>query len=509
MHTEGERSDGAVFWQYLHSGYGIAKITEVTSANEAKAAIVSRMPDNISTPSFELGLLSSAAQMPSCGTFYKNRLALLVNTDEGLKCVLSQSNNFDNFSDKDGAEVTAECAITAPVLSDRYNEARWLSAGDVLFIGTSGGEFYLDTMTSAEALAPDNCKVVPISNIGSKGLTPIKVNGHTLFVDKYGTSIRDLIYSYERDGYDPFDATIKAKHLLKSGIVEWAYQDYPDKILWCVMASGQVVGFTFNTEQEVTALHQHQFGGMVESLTVIPSSDGHMDDLWLSVKRVINDTYERHIEWMDSGTPLIYPNSITQSYDWGEKELKEKEYDKQNAWYLDSALQFERTAGDNATIIGGLDHLKGEEVVIFADGAQKASQIVSDEGTIEIAKTDNHVVAGLSFQSVFKAKKRYLQGNATAGVGEVQRIDHLTLMLYRAGGGKVGSSFEDMVDILYRKTNEVMGQSAPLFTGNKVITMPGRTSTLEEKGADIVLVNDSAYPMTVLAISPQMTQSES
>lgn len=509
VHTEGTRSDGAVNWEYIHSGYGVVKITAVSSATSATATVQDRLPASISTADWERGLIYSGSEKPVAGTFFKNRLAILLNTKEGLKCLLSQSDDFDNFADKDFGEVVTTCAITAPVLSNEYNEGRWLSAGDVLFIGTNNGEFYLDNMTSGEALGPENCKVSPISNIGSKAIQPVKINGHTLFVDKFGTSIRDLIYSYERDGYDPFDATIKGKHLLKSGIVDWEFQDYPDKILWCITEEGKIVGFTFNTEQEVTALHQHHLSGAVESLTVIPSPSENKDDLWVAVRRTINGVSNRMIEWVDEGRPLEYPYNVISNKTWDEREKDEAEYDKQNAWYVDSGVVFKRSAGDASTTISGLGHLAGKQVAIMADGAELPRQTVSDQGTITVSKYNNNIVIGLPVLSVFKAKKRYLQGNATAGVGEVQRIDHLTLMLYRSGGGQVGNSFDNLIDILYRKTDAVMGQSAPLFTGNKVITMPGRTSTMEEKGADILIVNESVYPMTVLAISPQMVQSES
>ena len=506
-HTEGSRSDGTVKWEYLHSGYGTAKITEYISETEVKAEVKLRMPKDIASQSWELGEIYPAAGYPISGAFWRNRLALLMNTPTGLKCFISQNDDFNNFSDKDASEVVATCAVTVPILSNEYNEGRWLSAGEVLFVGTNNGEFYIDTMTSAEAFGPDNSKAVPISNIGSKAIQPIKINGHTLFVDRFGTSVRDLIYSYERDGYDPFDASIKGKHLLQSGIVGWDYQDYPDKILWMVVGDGRVIGFTFNTEQEVTALHEHSFSGNVESLAIIPSPDQRKDDVWMSVKRNVMYTSHRCIEWLDEGRPIVYPKHIINNQNWETQEESEAEYDKQKAWYLDSALSYERANGDDATVLSGLDHLIGERVRIIADGAQKEDQTVSEDGSITISEHDNNVVVGVPVASVFKPQKRYIQTNSTMGIGEVQQIDHVCLMLYRSGGGKVGSKLDDMIDILYRDVNSKIGQSVDLFTGNKVVPFPAGASTIEEGGADLIVYNDSVYPMTVLAVSPQMTSS--
>lgn len=509
VHTEGSRSDGGVVWEYLHAGYGTAKIKEIVSAKEAKADIIKRMPKNIQTVSWEKGLIYKGGEYPVCGTFFRNRLAMLLNTPAGGKCILSKTDDFDNFDDKDFGEVLPENAITVPILSNEYNEVRWICSGDVLFIGTNNGEFFLDVLTSSEALGTDNVKISQISSIGGKAIAPVKINGHTLFVDRFGTSIRDLVYSYERDGYDPFDASIKGKHLLKSGIVEWDFQDYPDKVLWCVVGDGRLIGFTFNTEQEVTALHQHNFSGYVESVCIIPSPDQKKDDVWLSVQRNMNGITKRYVEWIDEGTPSIFPDYIERTEDLEEKDRLESGYVKENSFYLDSALVYNRSASDDIEEISGLQHLAGMLVRIIADGAQKPDQVVSASGTVKISKNDNHVIIGLPVKAVFKAQKRYIQSNTTAGVGEVQQIDHLCLMLYRSGGGKVGGKYAELVDILYRNTDEIMGKSAALFTGNKIIPWPTGVSNLEEKGADIILVNDSVFPMTVLAVSPQMTSSES
>ena len=507
VHTEGSRSDGGVEWEYAHSGYGTARIVTVRNGNTAEATVIDELPANIDTPNWEFGAFHAKSEYPVHGTFFRNRLALLANTDSGLKCFLSKSDDFNNFADKEHGEVLSECAVTVPILSDQAHEGRWLSPSDVLFVGTNNGEFYIDTMTSGEAFGPDNAKPVPISSVGSKGIAPVKINGHTLFVDKYGTAIRDLIYSYERDGYDPFDATIKGKHLLQSGIVEWAYQDSPDKVLWCAVADGRLIGFTFNTEQEVTALHQHRFNGDVESLAVIPSPDDKKDDLWLSVKRTFNGSVDRYIEWVDEGVPVTFPEHISANEDIDEKEEQESEYVRDNAVYLDSCLEFIRDEDNQATEIFGLDHLIGRTVRIIANGAQKEDQTVSEEGSIIIGSDDNHVVVGLPIKSILKCKKKYIQGGSTQGVGEVQQIDHLCLMLYRSGGGKVGGRLNNMVDILYRDTDAIMGKATKLFTGNKIIPWPEGVSEQENKGADVIIYNDSVYPMNVLAISPQMTQS--
>jgi hypothetical protein len=146
VHTEGTRSDGAVDWRYAHSGYGTAKIISVKDAKTAEASVVNEMPKGINTPNWEFGAFHNKSEYPTHGTFFRNRLALLVNTESGLKCFLSKSDDLDNFADKEHGEVLTDCAVTVPILSDQAHEARWLSTGDVLFVGTNNGEFYIEDL---------------------------------------------------------------------------------------------------------------------------------------------------------------------------------------------------------------------------------------------------------------------------------------------------------------------------------------------------------------------------
>lgn len=503
--SEGSQSDGAVNWEYLHAGYGTAKIIEIISATEVKAEVIDFIPAGINTTYWELGLLHKGATYPACGTFFRNRLFMLIDTPSGPKALASCTNDFNNFADKDHGEVLPESAFEAPILSDEFNSVRWIGAGDVLFIGTSGGEFYLDVSSAAEALGPENYKVMPISKIGGKSLPPIKINGHMLFVDKFGTSIRDLVYSYERDGYDPFDASILGKHLLSSGIVDWAYQDVPDKVLWCVVDDGRMIGFTFNIEQQVMALHQQRMSGYTETIAVIPSPDQNREDVWVCVKRTIDSVTQRYVEWQDEGMPSEFPDIIDALVDIDEKETQENEYIQENAFYVDSGLIYNRPSGSVETKITGLDHLKGMTVAIMADGAQRPNQIVNENGEITIRSTDVRVTVGLPITSIYKSQNLYIQSQTSTEVGAVQQIDHLLLMLYRSSGGKVGGKFKSLVDILYRKTDDQMNEPTPLFSGNKLVPWPNGASTIEEKGADVIIVNDSVFPMNVLAVSPQMS----
>ena len=184
-----------------------------------------------------------------------------------------------------------------------------------------------------------------------------------------------------------------------------------------------------------------------------------------------------------------------------------------------NTIQFENSVTENALIslymrneemtdriVTGLDHLEGKEVAILADGAELERQTV-ENGSITIPRKYTKIIVGLPIESIAIPQNIYLQGNNSSGIGDVQRIDHVTLMLWRSMGGKVGTNNKDLQAIYFRKTDDVMGESSDLYTGNKTIPLSFNTTTIKEKGATVMIQNDSVYPMNILAIAPHFSTS--
>ena len=625
VHTEGTQSDGSISFKYLHAGYGVAKITEYVSSTEVKARVIDRFPDELKTNSsnyWELGLLSKGRENPYSGTFYRNRFCFMVDIDNIPHICMSNSEDYNNFRDKEHGEVLATNSITVKAVSNKRNIGKWVFASDVLFVGTSSGEFTIDSASQAEPLSPDNVKIQQISEIGCSNIRPVNIGSHVIFVTSTKTSIRDIMYSFATDAYDPVEISLYGKHLLSSGIKSMSYQEYPDKVLWFATNDGKLIGLTFSSEQKVSAFHQHYLSGDVES--VVSSKYGKSQDLWVEVKRddVVN------IEWLDNGYPLEYIDNTT---DFEEREFKEAEFIKNNSFFVDSGVVVEipqttlydgyfyettknllnkdikiyyqdkeeiynsssdvylrvygnsnisslailewnvNTSTEDLTykfvvdkqfigsrivvtlfygsegyhrviqdevlnttelnihtdikmgegkfrvtiygghneeynIIDGLSHLEGKTVAIMEDGAEKERAIVKD-GKLTIGGRVKKAVIGLPIESVYIPQTLYIQGNNGSGVGDVQRIDHVTLMLWNSLGGKVGKDLKDLDDILYRDEYDLLDNSSPLYTGNKEIPVGLNTSTIKEKGARVVIYNDSVFPMNILAIAPHLITS--
>ena len=504
VHSIGVKSDGGVRWRFIHDGIGLVKIIEFVDSKNVKAKVITRLPDSIEkgTKYWELGMLYKGVKHPISGAFFRNRFCFLLNTETGPNVCLSMSGDYNNFSDLDVGEATAETAITVPVLNNEFNEGKWLYAKDVLFVGTGASEFYIDSMTASAPMASDNVKISQISHVGSKAIMPVSVGKHVFFSDRYGLSLRDLMYDYYNEGYDQTDISIFGKHLFASRLVAMSYQEVPDKILWCLMNDGQLIGMTFSSEQEVVAFSRHDFGGKVESMAIVPNLDDCHDDVWIEVKRNICSKNIRTIEKMEHGFPQFLPDSVYGAENIDERLSLEGEYIKNQALYFDGAVIFDRKVGDDTDVINGLEHLEGEKVKIFADGAICDEQVVID-GKVKISKNNAHVVVGLPIKSQFIPQYVFIGNEMGSGIGQRQKINHVLLVLYMSGGGKIGQNEKMLQDIYYRNVDEIMNKSQELFSGHKEILFNGMTN-INEKGAQILIENDSPLPMNILAIIPYM-----
>jgi len=503
VHTEGDRSDGGVFWHYLHDGTGVVKVLSFTDNKHVKAQVIGDvLPSAITngTVYWELGLLHKGANFPKSGAFYRNRFCFLVNTKEGPKVCLSKVGDYNNFSDREYGETTAESAITVPVLSTEFNEGKWLFAGDVLFVGTGSAEFYIDVLSSSSALSNDNVKILQISHVGSKAIMPVAIGAHVFFADKYGLSLRDLAYNYYNDGYDQTDISLLGKHLFAARIVTMCYQEVPNKILWCLTGDGHLAALTFSYEQEVAALSRHDFDGEVESLTVVANFESCCDEVWMTVKRMLDGKLVRTVEYMENGMPLALPSELSYTDKMMQYATLEEEYVRRQAMYLDGAVLFVRGAEDDTTVVSGLAHLEGKSVSVFADGAVLDPQLVVD-GKIKINATDTRVLIGRAITSRYIPQPFYLNTEEGSGIGEKQRIDHVLLMLYLSGGGQIGEDEQKLSDIYYRKTDAEMNKPQALFSGNKEVLFNGSTDANSEP-AEVIIQNKSPLPMNILAIIP-------
>jgi hypothetical protein len=483
-HTEGTRSDGAVSWKYLHSGYGWVQITGYTSGTSVSATVLSYVPSAAvgagnATYKWAFGAWGDHAGYPTHTTFFRERLVFARDT----KIWMSVAADYENFAPQDGDQVTPDMAISIELSSDQINDIVWLSPGTGLLVGTVGAEFLVSEISSQEALGPANVKASRQSGYGSRGIQALKVGEATLFVQKSGRKVRSMKYSFEQDNFVAGDVTVLADHISKGGILALAYQSEPDSIVWATRADGVLLGFTMSLEQDVQCWHRQPIAGtgvVVESVAVIPSPNGDRDDLWMIVKRTINSTTKRYVEWLGE----YWENGDAQ----------------EDAFYVDAGATYD---GAPATVISGLGHLEGEAVTILADGATHPSRTVAS-GSITLQRSASVVHVGLHRRSILKTLRLEAGGGDGTAQGKTKRVTRAAVRFIDTLGGKAGPDENTLDEILFRSGSDPMNEPPPVFSGDKDVLWPSGY----EGDAYLTVVQDQPLPMTVVAIYPQVVTQD-
>jgi hypothetical protein len=424
-----------------------------------------------------LGAFSASTGHPSAVAFYEQRLVFASTTEQPQTLFFSVGGSFEDFA----AGTDADDALTYTLGSNQVNIIRYLQAGRVLLVGTSGGEFVVTSSEDAP-LSPTNAVVKRQATYGSADIQPVQVANVTLFVQRAKRKLRELVFDLNTDSYQAPDMTILAEHITDGGIKEMSLQQEPDNVVWCVLENGKFVGMTYRREENVIAWHEHLIGGEfssdafghVESVATIPG-DLNEDDTYLVVKRTINGGTKRYIEYFSS-------------FDFGD--------DVEDAFFVDSGLTY---SGSAATSISGLDHLEGETVSILANGAVHPNKTVSSGSvTLDYSVTKAHI--GLNFSSTLQTMRIEAGGTEGTAQGKTKRIHEVVLRLFRTVGVKVGSSETELDRIPFRSSAAAMTAAIPLFTGDKEIEFRGGFDT----DGFVVVQQDQPLPLTIIGIFPRL-----
>lgn len=436
---------------------------------------------------WRLGAWGSAIGYPSAVTFHEQRLVFANATNEPQTVWMSKSADFENFAPtEEDSIVLDDNAITYTISSDKVNAIEWLESGPVLLKGTTGSEWITRATSTAQPITPTNISASQQTAHGTSNVKPVRIGAATIFLQKSANKLRELVYNFEIDSYVARDLTVLSEHILRdgSGGVDLAYQQEPNSVIWCPRSDGQLVGFTYLKEHEVLGWHRHILGGsfstgaaVVESVAVVPSADGTEDTLYMIVKRTVNGSTVRYVEFLEND---FRPATAT---------------DKDDMFFVDSGLTY---SGAPATVIAGLDHLEGETVAVLADGSARPDEVVSG-GQIELATEASVVQAGLQFTSLLQTLP--LEGGSENGTsqGKTKRISRITLRILNSLGFRAGETEASAVERSFRSTDDPMDSSPDLFTGDIRVDPEFDYET----DADYFVMQKRPYPLTVIALMPE------
>jgi hypothetical protein len=448
-------------------------------------------------------------------------------------------------------------SLNFTIASQQVNRIVWVqSMPGGLVIGTDSGIVQLtggsSTAANPLAVTPTSAVVVPQSYFGSSDLPPITINYDILYVQSEGAIVRDLTYQFFINIYTGSDVTSLSSHLFYPlAINAWAYQDIPNKVIWCIRNDAVLLSLTFLKEQEVLGWARHDTAGQYESVAAV--QEGTMDALYVSVNRNGVRMIERFADqvylmaddaWcLDAAlsTPSTYPAaSLTASGYTGTITLTASAavfsagnvgsvirgfsgkaaitgYTSptqitaqivntfnslsfgQGAWRMDPVV----------ATVSGLTHLNGyANVMALVDGAVQGPFTVSG-GTITLTTPGSQVIAGLPFQAQLQPLYADLGGDGGTIQGRRKKAAAATIRVRDTARIKFGTDFQNLREWQLGTAGTDPADAIPgihpgLYTGDQRMVI----NQLFSRVGSVAIQQDYPLPATVLAVVPELAQGD-
>ena len=446
---------------YLKLNSGYMNIASVQSATTCSGTIMDEFTNSASTASWAVSAWDEISGYPSCVTFFEQRLCFAGTDVDEATVWMSVSGDYYNFNQMVGSAIADTDACTYAIDADEVNKIVWMGSAAKLFLGTVGDVFMMSG-NQDDGITPTNIKCRSAAAEHSEDeIMPVRFGNSILFVERGGKIVRELSYDFQEDAYKAKDLIILAEHLTRNTkILKIALQRLPFKVLWCMLDDGTLLLLTHLKEHDVIGWAPYDCGGIIEDMAIIPGDTD--DEVFMIVRRTVDGSTVRYIE---RAKPQFDGTNIN------------------DAFYVDCGLTY---SGVAATTISGLDHLIGETVSYLAAGINESS-VINAAGNLVMDTAATPVQIGLPIETNIKT----LRVSPPQSQGKPKRISYVTIRFFETAG-EVQLGVPGKMDTINLGTS--------LFTGDHRFTFPSGY----DKDGQISITKTDAYPMTILAIVPDI-----
>jgi hypothetical protein len=515
--------------------------------------------DNISpdlglTPPIYETEFASTGNYPGAVSYFEQRRCFAGSINEPQKIWMTKSGTESDLSY--GLPIRDDDRIEFRVAAREANTIRHVVPLTQLILLTGSAEWRVSSVNS-DAITPTSISVRPQSYIGASNVQPVIINNSLVYGAARGGHIRELGYSWQSNGFITGDLSIRAAHLFDTyDIVDMCFSKAPQPLIWFVSTSGNLLGLTYIPEQQIGAWHHHDTDGTFESCTCV--AEGNEDVLYVIVKRLINGSYVRYVERMetreittldkcffvDSGATYNGTNttSVTMTVSggttWGPADtltITASAAKFTGTGDINDAIVLTDSAGilyklrivgyTSSTVvtarvdkvlpaelrstatavwnfarnsISGLSWLEGKTVSILADGAVHPQRVVTS-GTVTLEVAANIVTVGLPYESDLQTLPLALQIDGF-GQGRYKNINKAWLRVFQSSGIFVGPDANNLVEAKQR-TSEPYG-SPPALKSDEILVM--LTPTWAASGQVYIRQKDP-LPLTIVGLTLEVS----
>jgi hypothetical protein len=397
--------------------FGYVKITSVTSSTVAQATVLKTLGNTAPSDNWAESIWSDRRGWPTAIALYEGRLWQAGND----KILGSISDAYDSFDDEDQEGDAAP--INRTIGTGPVQKINWLLPLARLGIGTAALEAFARSSSFDEPLSPTNFNIKAPVNYGSAKIRPIKIDSRGIFVDRSTRKLIELAYNVESNDFAPTDLTGLVPEIAGDGFTKIAYQRQPDTRIHCLREDGTVAIVVFDPTENVLCWVEFETDGLVEDIVVLPGTPE--DKVYYHVNRTIQGQTKRYRERWAAESDCVGGTLNHQA---------------------DSYIVY---SGASSATITGLDHLEGETVVCWGNGAVVTGGVVSG-GSVTLGSAITSGIIGLPYTARYKSVKLAYAGNQEGTpLLQRKRVDHLGLILRNTHyqGIKYGPDFENLDDM--------------------------------------------------------------
>ena len=445
-------------------------------------------------------------------------------------------------------------AFEFEIFDQQVSRVYWMHAmPGGLLIGSNSSVMQLTGGSAAVgnplAITPTNAVIVPQSQFGSADVEPIVVDHNILYVQREG-AVRNLKLNFYFNIYEGSDLTILSNHLFaEKRVLDWAYQDVPNKVVWSVMSDGTLLSLTYVAAQEITGWARHDTLGIYELVATVQEGDVNAVyySVWRSSGRCIErqaqqQLYQASDAWqldcalsIASSYPLAYATLdalegtatliasapvfavgdlgkhivahkgrgiITQVTSTTEVEIAigrpfPQTYLPQGHWRMDPVL----------SVVSGLEHMNGTYAYAVVDGVAQGPFLVTG-GTITLTYPGSQVVVGYKYSA--QLQPLYVEP-AEAGTvqGKRKKVAAASIRVRDAIGLYYGPSFDTVLPWTEGTSSTDTAVDLPygaagLYSGDQRLWL----DQAFDIGGWVCIQQEYPYPATVLSIMPELAMGD-